>query len=362
MSILFIFVFFLLIIFLVLNLLFYSSLNRLFKFQKLKSSSLKISILVAAKNEEKNISKLITSLKEQNYSNELYEVVIIDDDSSDNTFSVVKTEIEGLENFRIIRAREKIYQAKRGVLEVGIQNSINPYIVITDADCTSNKNWLLRFANSFEDKHDFVFGIAPYFSKKSYVNKITRFENLRAQILMFSFAKLGFPYSAASRSFGFTRKAFEKIGGYRNTIETLSGDDDLLLREAINNDLKIGMVTSEDALVFTDSKPTYSEYQKQKFRHTSTSFHYSIVNKSILGLWHITNLILLFSITFAIIDTVFILPFFLKIVLDVFLLNSFQRNFSYKFNFIEILIFQLIYEAQIIYFFLNAKKYSIRWD
>lgn len=361
MTISFTIIFLLTLIFLIFTTLIYATLNKLFRWEKSDTADLKLSVVIAAKNEEKNIHALISALKQQSYSSKLFEVIIVDDNSTDKTFEMIKTEISHLENFGVIRAEGKIYEAKKGALDIGIKHSSNPYIVITDADCKPSNDWLKSFANKFVRKNDFVFGIAPYRQRKSFVNKIASFENLRAHIIMFAFAKLGFPYSAAARSFGFTRLAFDKISGYKNTTETQSGDDDLLLREAVRNKLKIGLVTSENAFVQSETRKTYREYKNQKLRHTSTSYHYSLKNKIILALWHISNIVLLLSSILIFFNSVFFLPIFLKIILDIFLINIFQKNFGYKFNLLEIFLFQIIYELQLIYFFILAKKFSTKW-
>jgi len=361
MTTLFAIIFLLTLIFLGYSTFIYSALNKLLRPEKIDTVNLKLSIVVAAKNEAENIPSLITALKEQTYPTDLFEVIIVDDNSNDNTLQIIKSEIADLTNFKVIQATEKNYPAKKGALDIGIKHASNQHIVITDADCIPSPDWLKAFANKFSQGNDFVFGIAPYKQTKSFVNKIAAFENLRAHMLMFAFAKLGFPYSAAARSFGFSKAAFEKVDGYSNTTETLSGDDDLLIREAVKNNMKIGLVTSKNAFVYSNTKQTYNEYKTQKFRHTSTSYHYPFKIKALLAVWHISNIVLLVSAFLIFYDSVFFLPVFLKFILDLFLINMFQNNFGYKFNLIEVIVLQIIYEIQIIYFFILAQKFSKKW-
>ncbi len=339
----------------------YSALNKLFRFKEIKKYNLKISVVVAAKNEVDNISSLISSLLKQNYLKENYEVVIVDDNSTDNTFAVVEATIEELENFRVLKADTKLFNGKRGALDIGIKSAKHPYILITDADCEPEENWITSFANGFS-KNDFLFGIAPYRATKSITNLIARFENLRANIIVFAFAKLGVPYSASARSFGFSKKAFNKIDGYTNTTNTLSGDDDLLLREAVKNNFNIGMITDSDSFVFSKTKELFSEYVKQKSRHTSTSIYYSLKSQLLLGVWHFINLISLFSIFLLPFGTEFIFPLFIKLVIDIFILNNFQNNFGYKINPLWFIALQINYELNLIYFFLRGLKFSDRWE
>ncbi len=347
---------------LIFDLFLYSALNKLFRFKEVGKSDIKISVVIAAKNEVENIPHLVSALSKQNYSKENFEVIIVDDNSTDNTFDITEEAIKGLDNFRIIKAENKLFKGKRGALDIGIKSAKHPYILITDADCEPTKEWINIFANEFKNKKDFLFGIAPYKTTSSVTNLIARFENLRASIIVFAFAKLGSPYSASARSFGFSKEAFNKIDGYKNTTETLSGDDDLLLREAVKNNFNIGLITDSDAFVFSKTKEIFSEYVNQKSRHTSTSIHYSRKSQSLLGFWHLLNLISLFSIIFLPFGTEFIFPLFIKLVIDIFILNNFQNNFGYKINPLWFIPLQINYELNLIYFFLKGLKFSDRWE
>ncbi len=98
---------------------------------------------------------------------------------------------------------------------------------------------------------------------------------------------LNVPYSAAARSFAFRKTSFERLGGYGKTTETLSGDDDLLLREAVKRKMLIGTVIEPDAFVFSAAPKSFEDYFKQKKRHLQTSFHYLLKQKMFLGFWHL---------------------------------------------------------------------------
>ncbi len=350
---------FLLLIF---ELFIYSALNKLFRFKEIEKSELNISVVVAAQNEVANIPNLISALSIQDYPKESFEVIIVDDNSTDNTLTITEEAIKEFDNFKIIKATEKLFKGKRGALDIGIKEAKHPSILITDADCEPEPEWINSFANGFKNKKDFLFGVAPFRATKSITNLIARFENLRANIIVFAFAKLGIPYSASARSFGFSKKAFNEIEGYTNTTNTLSGDDDLLLREAVKNNFSIGLIVDSKAFVFSKTKEAFSEYVNQKSRHTSTSIHYSLKSQSLLGFWHLLNLISIFSIILLPFGTEFIFPLFIKLVIDIFILNNFQNNFGYKINPLWFIPLQINYEFNLIYFFLKGLKFSNRWE
>ncbi|MFZ1292185.1 MAG: glycosyltransferase [Melioribacteraceae bacterium] len=322
---------------------------------------LQISIIVAAKNEEENICSLIQHLVNQEYNKKNFEVILVDDNSEDETYNLAKSEINNHHNFKIYKADIKKYKGKRGALQIGIERSSFPNILITDADCQPSKLWIKSFSEKFNENYDFLFGKAPLKHANSLANKIACFDNLWTHILTFSFANIGLPYSAASRSFGFKKESFNKIKGYENTTQTLSGDDDLLLHEAIKNKMKIGIVTNYESIVFSDAKNSLAEFINQKARHTSTSNYYSTKNKIILGTWHLLNILFMILPLFYLFNSNFIYPFLIKIITDIFIIISFKKDFSYKFSIFEIIYLQIFYELFIVINFVLSFFRKDKW-
>ncbi len=239
---------------------------------------------------------------------------------------LIQSRISGKNNYRLIKADQKKLEGKKGALTIGIENAKNNFIVITDADCKPEINWFKAIASKLDEGFDFVFGVAPIKSGKSLVQKFSAFENLRNTYLTIAAVGLNIPYSAAARSFAFRKKSFEKIGGYSNTTETLSGDDDLLLREAVKNKMLIGTVIEPEAFVFSEAPKSFNEYFKQKKRHLQTSFHYLLKQKIFLGFWHLINLISLFSVLLIFISPVFALPFAVKLIYDLFMVMRHSKR------------------------------------
>lgn len=349
--------------------LFFIGINALL-FLSLKSESvwtissqnqIQFSIIVAGKNEENNLENLFSALYKIEYDKNKFEVIFVDDNSTDNTYNLAVELSNKLDNFRIIKAASKPFAAKKGALAVGIKSAKFPFILITDSDCIPENGWLSSFSNCFNNGLDFVFGSAPFYQSDNSINKLSCFENLRSSILTFAFTKLKFPYSASARNFGFRKEAFEKIGGYSNTTETLSGDDDLLLREAIKHKLKIGCITDPRSWVFSNSKITLGDYLNQKARHTETSLHYLFSRQLVLGIWHLINLIMLFSPILVFIDRNFFLLFLTKMILDILLIKTSEKKFGYSFQFFEIISLQIFYDFFLIINFFNASIKKIEW-
>jgi poly-beta-1,6-N-acetyl-D-glucosamine synthase len=328
----------------------------------LYKTSLKLSIIIAAKNEENNINALIDSLEKLDYPKENFEVIIVDDNSNDNTNSIINSRIAPKSNFKLIKADQKEFEGKRGALAIGINNAQNNFIVITDADCRPEINWLKALSSKLDAGFDFVFGVAPIESCKNLVQKLAAFENLRNSFLSIAAVGLHIPYSAAARSFAFRKKSFERIGGYSNTTETISGDDDLLLREAVKNKMLIGTLVDPEAFVYSTAPENFNEYLSQKKRHLQTSFHYLLKQKIFLGSWHILNLLCLFSILLVFFSPILTLPFFVKIIYDFFISIKYEADLGQSFKFYEIFYLQILYEIFIIVNFINSFSGKSKWN
>ncbi|MFC2103056.1 glycosyltransferase [Bacteroidota bacterium] len=320
-----------------------------------------VSIIIAAKDEVKNLSNLISSLQNINYPADNFEVIIVDDNSIDETFIKANELSDILTNFRVVKPEFKSFEGKRGALAFGISIASFPNILITDADCMPAKDWLVNCGNSINSGYDFIFGIAPFFQSNNLVNKVSCFENFRNTFLSFSAANMGMAYTASARNFGFRKVAFDEIGGYKNTTDTLSGDDNLLLREAIKNNLKIGPMTSAGSFVYSNTKDTFKEYFSQRARHTQTSFHYLNKSKIFLALWHSLNIIFIPLLILSIVNILFLLPFLVKIIFDLSTGLLFQKKLGYKFSIVEIVYLQILYEVFLVVHFFRAKFGKVSW-
>ncbi len=329
--------------------------------KNINNSTSKLSIIIATKNEETNINSLIDSIEQLDYPNENFEVIIVDDNSTDKTAELIQSRISDKNNFVLIRADKKEIEGKKGALSIGINNAHNDFIIITDADCKPQTNWLKAMAGGLEYGYDFIFGAAPIESGVKLVEKLSAFENLRNTYLTIAAVGLNIPYSAAARSFAFRKTSFERIGGYTNTTETLSGDDDLLLREAVKNKMLIGTVIEPDAFVFSSAPKSFKEYFQQKKRHLQTSFHYLLKQKLFLGFWHIVNLISLLSVLLIFISPILALPFAVKLFYDFFIVTKFQQELGHSFKFYEIIYLQLIFEVFVVLNFFNSLSGKTEW-
>src|SRR5690554_1970858 len=122
-----------------------------------------VSVIIAARNEEDNLFEFLPSILEQDYKQ--FEVVVIDDQSVDNSASILKAYQEKYPHLRVIHLQKNQHLAsgKKLALTIGIKGAKYEHLLLTDADCEPSSNqWLKSMTNQFTDRKEIALGYAPY--------------------------------------------------------------------------------------------------------------------------------------------------------------------------------------------------------
>lgn len=266
-----------------------------FSFAKPQTSTPKripISVIVCAKNEEENVKNFVPLLAEQNYPD--FEIVLIDDASSDETLEVFEAFEKQYSNIKLVKVEnnEAFWGNKKFALTLGIKAAKNEYLLFTDADCYPKSNdWIKEMSAQFTMKKTIVLGYGAYEKiSNSFLNKIIRFETLLTAIQYFSWAKLGKPYMGVGRNMAYKREEFFKTNGFIDHMKIRSGDDDLFINQAANSENTTVCYTPES---FTYSKPktSFKDWFTQKRRHVATAKHYKAFDRSQLSMFYATQLL-----------------------------------------------------------------------
>jgi glycosyltransferase involved in cell wall biosynthesis len=283
------------IVVVVIQIIYYLFIFGKFSFQKVQSPSSKniaISVLVCAKNEAKNLKKFLPSILEQDYPK--FEVVLINDGSTDKTLKVMESFKSQHDNIKIVNVKsiEAFWGNKKYALTLGIKASTHDFLLFTDADCQPvSKHWISEMSRHFTNSKSIVLGYGAYHKiKGSLLNKLIRFETLMTATQYFSYAKLGQPYMAVGRNLAYRKELFFEASGYINHIKIKSGDDDLFVNQIANSE-NTAICFSKDS--FTESIPekTFKDWIIQKRRHISTAKYYKPKHQFLLSLFYISQLL-----------------------------------------------------------------------
>ncbi|RZL31271.1 MAG: glycosyltransferase, partial [Pedobacter sp.] len=266
-----------------------------FSFVKAKKNNLKripISVIVCAKNEEENVSKFIPLLIQQDYPD--FEIILIDDASSDNTLEVFEEFEKNHSNVRLVKVEnnEAFWGNKKFALTLGIKAAKKEYLLFTDADCfPTSKDWIAEMSSHFTMQKTIILGYGAYEKvPNSFLNKLIRFETLLTAVQYFSWARLGNPYMGIGRNLAYKKEEFFNVNGFIDHMKIRSGDDDLFINEVAT---ARNVAISVHPATFTYSKPkeTFAEWWHQKQRHLSVGKHYKTRNKVLLGLLSLSHVL-----------------------------------------------------------------------
>ncbi len=261
------------------------------KAQKITPKQIPISVIVCAKNEEKNVTNFIPLLAQQNYPD--FEIVLIDDASSDETLTVFEEFEKQYSNIRLVKVKnnEAFWGNKKYALTLGIKAAKKEYLLFIDADCyPTSKDWIMAMSSQFTDQKTIILGYGKYEKiANSFLNKIIRFETLLTAIQYFSWAKAGHPYMGVGRNLAYKKEEFFNVNGFISHIQVRSGDDDLFINQAANAK-NITIAYTPESITLSKPKISYKDWLIQKRRHIATANYYKPFDKVQLGLFYCSQL------------------------------------------------------------------------
>ena len=227
-----------------------------------------LSVVVCARNEEKNLPNLLCAIEKQSYKN--FELIIVNDHSTDTSESIIRAFTAENPHFRIVNATRK---GKKGALKEGIAASSGEIIVQTDADCVPPEKWLETIAAYLvENDSDLV--IAPV--KMGFSSAFEEMQALEFMSLVASgagAAAIKMPIMCNGANLIYKRSVWEEAVHAQHE-EFVSGDDMFLLLSAKKSKKRITFLKSVEAIVTTKAAASLSGFFHQRRRWASKSAGY----------------------------------------------------------------------------------------
>lgn len=270
-----------------------------------------VSILIPARNEEKNIGPLLDALEQQDFPREKLEIIVIDDHSEDQTATIARS----FSKVQVLELREdSINSYKKKALEKGIANAQGELIVCTDADCIPPRKWLSEVVRNYRDREAaFVAAPVVLINDGSLLGRFQTLDFLVLQGITGAGIQQGNLPMANGANMAYPKKVFEEVEGYRGVDKLASGDDFFLVHKiAERYPGKIIFVKSPDAIVKTAALPRWKDFIQQRIRWASKSASYKEIRiTAVLGGVWLYNALFLWAILGAIFDWRFAVIFLL---------------------------------------------------
>ena len=243
-----------------------------------------ISVIVVARNEHDNLTRLLPILLEQNYPGD-YEIIVADDNSTDDTFWLLKTACQTFERLKVVSINHipAGIHSKKYAITLAVKAARYEKLVLTDADCRpASANWLKAIAAHFDNKQ-IVLGYSPYMERKGFLNRLIRYETLYTGMQYLSSALWGHPYMGVGRNLAYTKSLFLHNKGFHKFQRVVGGDDDLFVN-SVANQQNTAVAVGADTLVYSLPKATWRQWWQQKRRHLSVGKYYHWKDQLWLGL------------------------------------------------------------------------------
>lgn len=200
---------------------------------------MKVSVVIPLYNREKSIIPCLESLIRQTYP--VHEIIVVDNNSSDNSYSIVEAFIEKHKDNKIILLKE-VVPGPSAARNKGITQATGDIIAFTDSDCIADRNWIKEIVEAYDESIGGVAGNIKGYMPKNLVEKFLSIFTLRglktSQIFkQYTLLEGGFP----SANLSFRREVLEQLNGFEVTIRY--GEDHDICARAYKLGYKIKYIT-----------------------------------------------------------------------------------------------------------------------
>jgi hypothetical protein len=231
-------------------------------------------------------------------------VVLIDDRSDDDTYLYAQQLSQYYpERFRLVTIAKTPdgFAPKKYALTLGIKAARYPRLLFTDADCIPATNqWVRLLQRGFApgpqgQPADLVLGFSAYTEAPGFLNQLIRYETLLTAAQYLAFAWRGSPYMGVGRNLAYTRACFNATKGFASHIRQLSGDDDLLVQDAVRQGQRVAVVADASAHTLSVPAAQWRSWWRQKRRHLSAGRSYRLADRLRVGAFVLSNLLFYFA-------------------------------------------------------------------
>ncbi|MGY5352608.1 glycosyltransferase [Wenyingzhuangia sp. IMCC45533] len=319
------------------------------------------SVVIPFRNEACNLDKLLKSIADLNYPSQCFEILLVDDESTDDSVNIIKQWQTTIPNLTILKNDRLSNSPKKDAIKVGIANASFDWIITTDADCMLPKKWLHAYNSKIaKDNSLFIAGPIQIIAKNKWIEQYQKLETISLLGTTAGTFGLKAPMMCNAANMGFAKRAFLKVEELSNH-RIASGDDIFTLEYfAKTYPEQTHYLNTENAVVTTYAEKTWNQVIQQRVRWAAKSVHYKNVLTKIFGL-------VVFIIQIRIVTGLLLMPlstsfiWITKTGLDFCLILLTTYYFKQKINFIYFIASALLYPFLNTYIGIKALIGGYQW-
>lgn len=242
------------------------------------------SILIPFRNEQHHLTDLLASINALHYPKDHYEVLLIDDASTDNSVALIQkfAATHKALNIQIYNNVRSSNSPKKDALSMGVQKAQYDWVITTDADCILPHLWLKSYSNKITQnpRVTFIAGPVAFWNTQNVL--LDGFQHL--DFLSLQGATIGGfgikkPFMCNGANLAFAKAKFIDLQGYQNLDHIASGDDIFLMQKFVkNNPDSVTYLKNRSALVRTAPQTTLKGLINQRRRWAAKASHYKITS------------------------------------------------------------------------------------
>ena len=240
-------------------------------------TALEVSVVVAAKDEERNLPALLASLEAQSLRR--FQIVLIDDRSADGTAALMDAfQVKHGRRVAVVHNREEPgnLNPKQAALDIAARLASGEVLVFTDADCVVPPQWLAGLTGYFTDPRvGIVFGQIALGAPRAggFLARFQAFDQPLIHQWNSGTAGLGMPGSCFGNNLAARREVLQEVGGFRGLGDTLT-EDAALVTAASKRRWRVRVCTRRSTMIVTRAQGTWGEFLNQHLRwNTGAFFH-----------------------------------------------------------------------------------------
>jgi biofilm PGA synthesis N-glycosyltransferase PgaC len=320
-----------------------------YKLSETNNSLPPVSVVICARNEDDNLPEFLPKICTQDYPE--FEVIVVNDCSTDNTESVIDEFAKVFSNLKKVNIKEDGYykHGKKFALLVGIKGTKHNHLLLTDADCyPSSDQWLKEMGSKFTNEKEVVLGYGAYEKQPGFLNRLIRFDAFMIAVNFLSAGIKKKAYMGVGRNLAYTKELFFKNKGFASHYHINSGDDDLFVNE-VSGPNNTTVAISHKAITYSRPKTTFRDWSLQKARHITTAPLYTAASRLRIAFSYFSQYFFYLSLIGLClsINTVLLAPILLtlKVVLHWIFLNKAAK----KLNEPDLLYGSVIFEPVLLF-------------